>query len=68
MNTADADVERYLKLFTLLDLKKIDEIVLEHKKAPEGRHGQKYLAHYVTETIFGGKARDVAMRISTLLF
>jgi len=37
MNTEDADIERYLKLLTLLDLEEIREILSEHQQSPELR-------------------------------
>jgi tyrosyl-tRNA synthetase len=37
MNSEDADVERYLKLLTLLHLDEIADILSEHKKSPELR-------------------------------
>lgn len=37
MNTADADIERYLKLLTLLSLEEIQSILTQHHAAPEKR-------------------------------
>jgi tyrosyl-tRNA synthetase len=37
MNAHDDDIERYLKLLTLLELNDIDDIVSEHKLSPELR-------------------------------
>ena len=37
MNTADADIERYLKIFSLLELEEIEQIVNEHNDVPEKR-------------------------------
>ncbi len=60
----DRDVERYLKLFTLLDLDEIAAICADHATAPEKRAGQKRLALEVTRLIHGeeeaGKSRDAA--------
>jgi len=52
MNTSDEDVERFLRLFTLLDLEQIEEIVAKHDADRAARHGQRALAHYVIQTIF----------------
>jgi tyrosyl-tRNA synthetase len=38
MNTADQDVERYLKLLTLIDLDHIEEILKKHNEKPELRY------------------------------
>lgn len=68
MNAADADVERYLKLFTLLSLEEIDSIVDAHNKDTASRSGQRALAQYVVQTVFGKKAALSAEKISEVLF
>ncbi len=68
MNTVDADVERFLKAFTLLSLEEIEEIVKKHNETPELRYGQKRLADYLIEVIFGKAAREQANKISEILF
>lgn len=68
MNTMDADVERFLKLFTLLDFETIDGIVKNHVQNPELRYGQKQLANYIITTVYGEDAADQAMNITEILF
>jgi tyrosyl-tRNA synthetase len=68
MNTADADVPRYLKAFTLLELEEIEEIIHQHTEKPELRYGQQKLASYITEMIFGKASALQAERISEILF
>ncbi len=68
INTADEDVERYLKLLTFIDLDKIQEIVEEHNKEPENRYWQKVLAKAVVEIIHWKKDADNAVKISEFLF
>ena len=68
MNTMDADVERFLKLFTLLDFDNIDGIVNNHKQNPELRYGQKQLANYVVTAVYGAEAADQANKITEILF
>ncbi|MBP6910059.1 hypothetical protein KBC03_00440 [Patescibacteria group bacterium] len=68
MNTSDEDVERFLKLFTLLSLDEIATIVAEHNKDAAARFGQRQLAHYVVQTIFGKKAVEAAEKITEVLF
>jgi tyrosyl-tRNA synthetase len=68
MNTTDEDVERYLKLFTLLDFEIIDAIVSKHTQDTAARYGQQELAKYVVTTIFGKQAAQQAVDITTLLF
>ncbi len=68
MNTTDQDVERFLKLLTLLDFDKIDNIILKHNEKPELRYGQKQLANYVVQTIFWEDSAIQAEKISQILF
>jgi tyrosyl-tRNA synthetase len=37
MNTVDEDIERFLKLFSFMSEKEIDELVAKHMEAPENR-------------------------------
>jgi tyrosyl-tRNA synthetase len=37
INTADEDIEKYLKLFTFLDENEIKNITKEHTKSPQNR-------------------------------
>ena len=48
---ADADVEKYLKLFTFLPLEEIKSIVQTHLASPEKRDAQHRLASEVTEMV-----------------
>jgi tyrosyl-tRNA synthetase len=68
MNTADADVPKFLKAFTLMELAEIEEIIRQHTEKPELRYGQQRLAHYLTEMIFGKSAVEQAEKISEILF
>lgn len=68
MNSADADVEKYLRAFTLLEIADIESIVAQHNEKPELRFGQKQLANYVTQTLFGLEAAQQAEKISEFLF
>ncbi len=68
INTSDDDLEKYLKLLTFFDLKKINEIINEHKKDMSKRYWQKILAYDVVETIFGKEAIKSAQKISEILF
>lgn len=68
LNSADADVEKYLRAFTLLEIPEIEAIVTQHNAQPELRYGQKQLANYVIATLFGQEAADQAEKISDFLF
>jgi len=51
VNSHDEDVERYLKLLTLLSLDEIEDILSRHKTVPEQRYAQKKLAFEVVKII-----------------
>lgn len=68
MNVSDEDVSRFLKLFTLLPLEDIDNIVQKHGEKPSERYGQSQLARYVTETIHGKVAMETAVKVTEFLF
>ena len=68
VNTADADVEKFLRAFTLLEISEIEAIVSQHFQQPELRYGQRQLANYVIQTLFGKEAAQQAEKISEFLF
>lgn len=66
--TPDADVVRFLKMFTFLPLEEIDELERQTREAPEQRAAQKKLAEELTRTVHGQRGRDIAVRASSALF
>jgi tyrosyl-tRNA synthetase len=66
--TVDADVVRYLKVFTFLPLKEIAELDEQVRKAPEARAAQKKLAEEVTRLVHGENGLKIAGRASAVLF
>ena len=67
INTDDRDVERYVKVFTLLSQDEIKALLKAHQKEPSGRQAQKRLASEVTQLVHGETART-AMVASEILF
>ncbi|CCC68279.1 hypothetical protein NCAS_0B01950 [Naumovozyma castellii] len=67
-NTTDADVERFLNIFTLLTSSEITEIVKEHAKNTHLRSGQKILAREITELLHGKDSSKEAEQVSDILF
>ncbi|KAH3902231.1 related to Tyrosine--tRNA ligase, mitochondrial [Saccharomycodes ludwigii] len=65
-NVADADVSRFLKIFTLLPISEIERINDAHYKNPTERLGQRVLAKHVVDLIHG--CGDNAEKISLILF
>lgn len=68
MNSHDDDVERYLKLLTLLSLEEIEKILDAHREAPEKRYGQKRLAYEVVAIIHGEEDAKLSENITNFLF
>jgi tyrosyl-tRNA synthetase len=68
LNTDDRDVERYLKLFTFLDLQRIAGTMADHAAEPGRREAQRVLAREVTATVHGREAADAAIQTSAALF
>jgi len=67
-NSADADVEKFLKLFTFMSQQEIHDLVEQSAEAPEKRIAQRELARQVTSMVHGDDAVDSAERISDSLF
>jgi tyrosyl-tRNA synthetase len=68
LNTADADVVRYLKYFSWLDEKTIKELEIETENNPEKRLAQQTLAEEVTATVHGKDLLERAKFASRILF
>jgi tyrosyl-tRNA synthetase len=68
MNTHDDDVERFLKLFTFLDLEEVEDIVTEHAADPSARLGQRRLAEEATRILHGDDAVEQARAATEVLF
>ena len=68
LNTADADVGRFLKYFTFLSPGEIDDLVRQSLAAPEKRAAQRVLAEEVTALVHGEDARREAERTSQRAF
>lgn len=68
LNTADADVVRYLKYFTWLDQQRIAELASTHQQSPQAREAHAVLAAELTRMVHGETALDLALRSSQVLF
>ena len=68
IRTEDADVERFLKIFTFRSLAEIEELRQEMLSAPEKRVAQRTLADEMTRTVHGAEGLAVAQRASEVLF
>ena len=68
LNTSDEDAEKYIKIFTFLSKKEIDDLTKEHLEAPHLRLLQKRLAGEITALVHSQDELDNALRASTILF
>ena len=68
LNVSDADAERYIKIFTMLDRQTIENAVASHREAPERRELQKLLAREVTVMVHGEAEYENAVKASGILF
>ncbi len=68
LNTADADAERFLKVFTFLSKEEIDELVQQHNGNEHTRILQKKLAEELTCLVHSRKDYEFAVKASSILF
>jgi len=68
INTTDVDAERYIKIFTFLDKKTIDNLIKDHRENPHLRILQKRLAQEVTTFVHSKEELEKAVSASTILF
>lgn len=68
VNAADADVVKYLKIFTFLSREEIEALEVAVQEEPHLRKAQKTLAEEMTKLVHGEEALDQAIRISEALF
>ncbi|MFO7177562.1 MAG: tyrosine--tRNA ligase [Pseudomonadota bacterium] len=68
LNSADADVERYLLTFTFLEPERVRELREEQARDPGKRVAQRTLAAHVTEIVHGPTARAQAEATTEALF
>ncbi len=68
LRTMDADVIRFLKIFTFLPFECIAELELSVAEAPEKREAQQVLAEELTRTVHGESGLAVAKKATEVLF
>ncbi|MEI7523878.1 MAG: tyrosine--tRNA ligase [Mariniphaga sp.] len=68
LNTSDADAEKYIKIFTVLPLQTIEQLIEEHKQSPHLRQLQKVLAKEVTCMVHSEADYNIAVEASEILF
>jgi tyrosyl-tRNA synthetase len=68
LNTSDADAEKYIKIFTLLNKEEISSLIAEHEHAPHLRILQKRIAEEITIMCHSHKDLENAIEASQILF
>ena len=68
LNTADADVYKFLRYFTFLSVAELDAIEAADKASGQKPEAQRILAEQATELVHGKVALEAARRISHSLF
>ncbi|HNZ77268.1 MAG TPA: tyrosine--tRNA ligase [Bacilli bacterium] len=68
INTADADVIKYIKYYTFLSREEIEELEKKVLTEPHLREAQKVLSKEIVTMVHGAKAYEQAVHISEVLF
>jgi tyrosyl-tRNA synthetase len=68
LNTADADAERFLKVFTFLTEKEISDLAQQHAGNEHQRILQKKLAEELTSFVHSREDYEFAVKASSILF
>jgi tyrosyl-tRNA synthetase len=68
LNSADADIPKFLKVYSLADRKTLEELIAEHERNPGARVAHKALAAHVTELLHGKEGLAAAEAATHALF
>jgi len=68
LNVSDEDAEKYIRIFTVLDQKTIEDLISSHRQNPQERILQKRLAEEVTVMVHSREEFDSAVEASQILF
>jgi tyrosyl-tRNA synthetase len=68
LNVSDKDAAKYMKIFTLLDRREIENLITEHNRVPHERILQKKLAEEVTVMVHSREELESAVEASQILF
>lgn len=68
LNTADADVYKFLKYFTFLSVNEIDDIERQDRESGQKPAAQAILAEQVTTLVHGEEGFNAAKRITAAMF
>ena len=68
LNQSDEAVEYLIKIYTLYSKEEIEDILEQHRVAPEKRIAQKALARGATEVVHGKKNAEAIENLTIILF
>jgi tyrosyl-tRNA synthetase len=68
LNAGDTDAEKWIKIFTFLDKHEIENLITDHRTAPEKRILQKKLAEEITVFVHGNEDFENALQTTDKLF
>ncbi|WP_199120637.1 tyrosine--tRNA ligase [Pedobacter sp. ASV28] len=68
LNSSDSDVKAWIKIFTLKSREEIEQLEIDHDKAPHLRILQKALAEDITVRTHSAEALEMAIKTSEFLF
>ncbi|MBS1910014.1 MAG: tyrosine--tRNA ligase [Bacteroidetes bacterium] len=68
VNATDADAETWIKIFTFLDKKSIEDVIAQHRNNPGERLLQKTLAKEITVFVHGDAEYQKAIETTAKLF
>jgi tyrosyl-tRNA synthetase len=68
LNASDEDAKKWIKIFTLLPMETIDQLLTEHDQAPQLRILQKRLAAELTTLVHSADDLAFAIRATEILF
>lgn len=68
LNSSDADVVNYIRIFSLKTKEEIDALIAEHSQDPGRRVLQKALAEEITERVHSKEDLEAALAASEILF
>jgi len=68
INASDADVENYIKIFSIRSKEEILELIEQHKEAPHMRLLQRTLAEEITQRVHSKADLETAQKATNILF
>lgn len=68
LNTSDVDAEKYIKIFTFLSRREVEELIERHRESPHLRQLQKVLAEEITIMVHSREDLEKAIKASEVLF